>query len=194
MDRNRFMKSSRLLIGLLLLGAISASHAADTKPAAAPSVDSTFVQTRTLPGFSTPLISHGIMRFDPTHGFHWEITSPYHYIFEMNGKQAQEQLPDGSVRQLDPDQTPWLAAVEHIFISALSGNTGDLQRYFTVKVTPQGRGRHVDLTPKPGPMANAIVSIEVTESAPGHPQALVIKETSGGRMDIRFSPAAKPAP
>jgi hypothetical protein len=43
-------------------------------------------------------------------------------------------------------------------------------------------------------MANAIVSIEVTESAPGHPQALVIKETSGGRMDIRFSPAAKPAP
>jgi Outer membrane lipoprotein carrier protein LolA len=187
------MRSLRLLTALLLLGAVSAAYAADIKPAAAPSVDSTFVQTRTLPGFSTPLVSHGIMRFDQRHGFHWEITSPYHYVFEMNGNQAQEQLPDGSVRHLNPDQTPWLAAVEHIFISALSGDNSDLQRYFTVSVTPQGKGRRVLLTPKPGPMADAIVKIEVTESSPGHPERLVIKETSGGRMDIRFSPAGKSA-
>ena len=193
MRNARIRKSAAWLAGWSLLCIAAIAFAADGKlPAAATSVDSTFVQTRTLPGFSTPLTSRGIMRFDQTHGFHWEITSPYHYVFEMNGKQAQEQLPDGSVRHLNPDQTPWLAAVEHIFISALAGNNSDLQRYFDVTVTPRGKGRRVMLIPKPGPMAEAIISIEVTESAPGHPQQLDIKETSGGRMDIRFSPATSP--
>lgn len=193
MRNTRIRKSAAWLTGWLLLCVASISLAANDKlPATTNSVDSTFVQTRTLPGFSTPLVSHGIMRFDQAHGFHWEITSPYHYVFEMNGKQAQEQLPDGSVRHLNPDQTPWLAAVEHIFISALAGNNSDLQRYFEVTVTPLGKGRRVMLIPKPGPMADAIVSIQVTESAPGHPQQLDIKETSGGRMDIRFSPVTHP--
>lgn len=194
MNKTRNLNSVCNVIGFLLLYVVSGAFAANEKIPAAASVDSTFVQTRTLPGFSAPLVSHGIMRFDQTHGFHWEITSPYHYVFEMNGRQAREQLPDGSVRHLDPDQTPWLAAVEHIFISALAGNTADLQRYFEITATPAGKGRQVTLTPKPGPMANAIVSIQVTESAPGHPQRLVIRETSGGRMDIRFSPVSKAAP
>lgn len=190
MNKFRVNAIFRSFAGLMLSGLTFALYAANGTTPAVTSVDSTFVQTRTLPGFSKPLISHGIMRFDQTHGFHWEITAPYHYVFEMNGKQAQEQLPDGSVRHLNPDQTPWLAAVEHIFISALAGNNSDLQRYFNVTVTPHGKGRQVALIPKPGPMSDAIVSIQVTESAPGHPQELVIKETSGGHMDIRFSPVS----
>lgn len=188
MHKFSIMKLARLLTGPLLVCVASTAFAASSESGALPGVDVSFVQTRTLPGFSAPLVSHGIMRFDQKRGFHWEITSPYHYVFEMNGKQAQEQLPDGSMRKLNPDQTPWLAAVEHIFISALAGNTSDLQRYFQINVTPLNKGRRVLLTPKPGPMAEAIVSIQVTESAPGHPQQLDIKETSGGRMDIRFTP------
>jgi hypothetical protein len=186
------MRYARLLAGACLLCAVLAARAADDTPPQVAGFDSTFVQTRTLPGFSAPLISHGIMRFDPAHGFHWEITSPYHYVFEMNGKQAHEQLPDGTRRDLDPEQTPWLAAVEHIFVSALGGDRADLESYFAIAVTPLSAGQRVSLTPKPGPMANAIVSIEVTESAPGHPQRLEIRETSGGRMDIVFSPATRP--
>jgi len=185
------MRCAQLLAGVGLLLGLPAAHAADTLPPAT-GFDSTFVQTRSLPGFSAPLVSHGIMRFDKSHGFHWEITAPYHYVFEMNGKLAHEQLPDGSRRDLDPAQTPWLAAVEHIFVSALAGNRADLENYFAVTVTPLSTGQRVTLTPKPGPMANAIVSIDVTESAPGHPQRLEIRETSGGRMDIRFSPATPP--
>jgi hypothetical protein len=131
------------------------------------------------------------MGYDTTHGFHWEITQPYHYLFVMNGKQAHEELPDGTKRDLDPDQTPWLAAVEHIFISALSGDRAQLQSYFSVISKPApggGDALTLTLTPKPGAIANAITRIEVTESAPGRPQHLEIFETSGGHMDIRFTP------
>lgn len=176
-----------LIIGAFLLAATGPLQAAGKVPVTG-SIDSRFVQTRSLPGFSQPLVSRGVMRFDHEHGFLWEITAPYHYTFEMNGNSATETLPDGTVRHLNPDQTPWLAAVEHIFVSALAGDTADLQRYFNVKITPHGKGRQVQLTPKPGAIAKAIVSIQVTESAPGHPQKLEIRETSGGRMRIRFTP------
>lgn len=186
------MKYTGIFLGVLFLCAALGTHAA---PAAAPAAgfEASFVQTRSLPGFDKPLVSHGRLRFDPGRGFRWEITAPYHYVFEMNGRTAQEQLPDGSVRHLDPDQTPWLAAVEHVFVSALSGDRAELQRYFEVGIATLDHGRRITLTPKPGPMAEAIVRIQVTESAPGQPERLEIRETSGGRMDIRFTPITRSA-
>lgn len=179
----------KYLLLTAVLGLWAAPAAADP-PDTITRFDSKFVQTRSLPGFSAPLTSHGVMRFDKQHGFHWEITDPYHYVFEMNGAGASETLPDGSVRQLDPAETPWLAAVQHIIVNALSGDRSDLQRYFQVVVTPLPQGERVDLTPRQGPMSEAIVDIRVTESAPGHPQLIEIKETSGDHMDIRFIPSA----
>ncbi|MGH8278857.1 MAG: LolA family protein [Gammaproteobacteria bacterium] len=183
------MKLPPLFAGLLLWSAVLGAAAAT-----APGFDSTFVETRTLPGFSTPLVSHGRMSYDAARGFRWEITAPYHYVFEMRGGQARETLPDGTSRRLNPDETPWLAAVEHIFVGALSGDTSELERYFQVRVTPLAHGRRVVLIPKPGPIALAIIRIEVTERAPGEPEQLEIAETSGGHMQIRFNPAVKPAP
>jgi len=181
--------SLRVLTSIVCL-CIATAVSAEAPPAG---FAASFVQTRTVPNFDTPIISRGNMRYDKMQGFHWEITAPYHYLFEMNGKQAHEELPDGTKRDLDPDQTPWLAAVEHIFISALSGDRAELLAYFSVVSTPAADGTHLTLTPKPGAIASAISRIEVEESAPGQPRHLQIFETSGGHMDIRFSPlAAKP--
>lgn len=159
--------------------------------AATPAPDSfaaTFVETRTLPGFKQALTSHGVLRFSRDGGFHWEITKPYHYVFDMVDGTAREVLPDGTRRVLKPEQTPWLKAVQRIFVSALSGDHTQLARYFNVQTKPLDKGRHVTLTPKPGAMAKVVKRIEVTESAPGRPRHLVVEQASGGRMDIRFTP------
>ncbi len=177
------------LLPLAFLLAAACVRAADLPPPPA-SFAASFVQTRTLPGFDAPLVSHGKLSYDKAKGFSWEITQPYHYLFEMNGGKAHEQLPDGTARDLDPEQTPWLAAVQHIFISALSGDRSQLESYFQVAAKPAGAGQELTLTPKPGPIADAIKTIQVTESAPGQPQHLEIFEVSGGKMDIRFTPLA----
>ncbi|MDE2273075.1 MAG: outer membrane lipoprotein carrier protein LolA [Gammaproteobacteria bacterium] len=177
----------RAVCTALCLLAAGAVHAATT-PRVPAAFSARFVETRSLPGFDTPLISHGVLSVDATRGFRWEITAPYHYLFEMNGAQAREQLPDGSVRQLDPEQAPWLAAVEQIFLGALSGNTVQLQRYFEVHMQPLAQGRQITLTPRPGPLSQAIVRIQVVESAPGRPEQIDIRETSGGRLQLRFKP------
>lgn len=180
------LRHLRQWIGLLLLAVLVPACAI----AAAPDgFVASFVQTRTLPGFAQPLVSHGQMRFSAKGGFHWEITEPYHYVFDMRGGQAHEVLPDGTRRTLKADQTPWLKAVERLFVGALSGDQERLQRYFTVAVEPLAKGRHVTLTPKAdSAMAKVIQRIEVTETAPGHPSHLAIDEVSGAHMDIRFTP------
>lgn len=179
------MKRGFILIALVLL----VSTFAWTATTSATGFQANFVETRTLPGFNTPLITHGEVQFN-AEGLRWETTSPYHYLFEMHGKQAWEQLPDGRTRQLDPAQVPWLAAIKQLLSSAFGGNQTELKKYFQVSVTPLANGRRVLLTPKPGALAQAIARIEVTESAPGHPEQLVIHETSGGRLEIRFKPSA----
>ncbi|MDN5925208.1 MAG: outer membrane lipoprotein carrier protein LolA [Xanthomonadales bacterium] len=172
-----------------LIIALSGLCLALSAHAAAPgSFAASFVQTRTLPGFDQPLVSHGVMRFSADAGFHWEITQPYHYVFDMRDGVAKEQLPDGSSRTLQAGQTPWLEAVEHIFVSALSGDQSRLDQYFVVVIKPLAHGRHVTLTPKPGAMGKVIERIEVTESSPGHPQHMAIDEASGAHMDMRFTP------
>ncbi len=148
--------------------------------------ESKFVQKRTLPGFDKPIVSRGTLRFSAAGGFHWEVTSPYHYVFEMHDDRAREQLPDGTTRELSADQTPWLKAVEHIFVGALTGDRAELERYFNVEMKQVEAGRKIILTPKPGPMAKRIARITVIASAPGVPERLEIREKSGARMTIRF--------
>ncbi len=182
------MKYSHLLAGVWVVCAASVASAAGNTSLLSSDFDASFVQTRTLPGFNTPLVSRGIVHIDNAHGFRWEINSPYHYVFEMDGEHAQEQLPDGTIRQLDPEQTPWLAAIERIFVSALSGDRSDLQQYFAVSIMQLPKGQKILLKPKPGPIAGTIDTIQVTEISPGHPESLIIKDNSGGSMKIRFSP------
>jgi len=179
------VKNLRQWIAIVLLCCMAATAWAATPP---DEFAATFVQTRTLPGFDQPLVSHGEMRFSAASGFHWEITRPYHYVFDMRGGTAHEVLPDGTERTLEPDQTPWLKAVQRLFVGALSGDQARLQRYFTVTEQSLETGRKVILVPKDGAMAKVVSRIEVTESAPGHPEHLVIDEVSGAHMDVRFTP------
>lgn len=181
------MKCIKLWVSAFVLGVVLSGVAAAAVPGG---FAASFVQTRTLPGFDQPLVSHGMMRFSATAGFHWEITHPYHYVFDMRDGVGHEQLPDGSKRTLKAGQTPWLEAVSHIFVSALSGDRSRLDQYFDVTIEPLAHGRHVTLVPKAGAMDQVIKRIEVTESAPGHPQHMVIDEVSGARMDMRFTPLA----
>lgn len=143
-----------------------------------------FVEIRTLPGFQQPLVSHGQLSFSRSQGVIWEVTSPYHYVFKMGPAGVEEEMPDGSIRHLDPQQAPWLGMMQQVFTGALSGDTSELRRYFNVQVTALKDSQRIELNPKPGPVAKAIKHISVVQA--GTPQSLRIDEVSGGRIEIRF--------
>ena len=177
---------NRALFTLLCLALPLATLAANTAdlPPPAQAFSAAFTETRSLPGFSQPLVSHGTVVFKRANGVRWEVSDPYHYLFTLDDKGMQEHLPDGAVRTIDAEHAPWLVAIQHIFMGALAGDTAALQQYFDVKVTPQTAGRLIDLTPKPGPMAKAIKHISVSGAAA--PEDIRIDEIAGGKIDIRF--------
>jgi hypothetical protein len=180
--------SIRNIVLLLLLLLSPALYAQPPRTFAAD-----FVQTRTLPGFDQPIVSHGQLRYSAADGFRWEVAKPYHYLFQMRGALAHEQLPDGSERDLRPEQTPWLKIVQQVFVHALAGDQEKLRQYFDLRITPLDAGRRVELTPHAEAMAKVIRRIVVIESAIGEPRQLDIDEAGGGHMDIRFTPLAQPA-
>jgi len=145
-----------------------------------------FTESRTLPGFTQPLVSSGQVAFSRTAGISWEVTAPYHYLLKMTSSGAEEQMPDGTIRRLNTRQDPWLGIVQHIFIGTLTGDLSSLEHYFTIRTTWIKGKRLVVLTPKAGPLNKAIQSIHVTQGRLPVPQYLHIDETSGGLIVIRF--------
>lgn len=189
------MKLAKIgIVALLLMGLAPAVQALQVSEAAAASqFEARFVQNRSLPGFDEPLTSQGIMRFNPDGDFHWEITQPYRYVFAIVDGVAHEELPDGSRRVLQPDETPWLKIVQRIFVQALSGHPDKLKDYFQVHMEELPNGRKLTLEPTSKAMAEVMQRIVVTEDAPGKPRHLVVTEAGGGVMDIRFLPMDTPA-
>lgn len=160
----------------------AATRAVLPKPAAA--FHASFTESRTLPGFDKPLLSHGVVDFSRKDGVRWEVTAPYHYLFKMDEKGMQEVLPDGSQRSIDVEHAPWLAVIQRIFMGALAGDAILLGEYFDVDAKDTTGGRDIELAPKVGPMAKAIKHVSVTEG--DAPRSIRIDEVSGGVISIRF--------
>lgn len=141
-----------------------------------------FTQTRSLPGFDAPLVSHGRMRFDRDGTLHWTVNEPYHYEFIMHNGTAHEVLPDGSERDLDTAEAPWLAIIQRVLHAALTEDLNTLSAYFRIKRVP---GRLV-LTPLASALKSHIDRIEVVQNAA--PEQITIAEHDGGKVEIRFEP------
>ncbi|MGD8689000.1 MAG: outer membrane lipoprotein carrier protein LolA [Gammaproteobacteria bacterium] len=144
-----------------------------------------FVQTRSLPGFDVPLVSHGRVHFDREGTLQWTVTRPYHYTFEMAGEQIHETLPDGSQRSLAAEKTPWLATVQHVFRAALTGDRTTLSDYFRIHEA----GNKLVLDPLADSLKGHITRITVVD--PDLPQRITIDEAGGGSIDIRFEHVRK---
>jgi len=177
-------RSTAAFAALAFAPAILAADGVLALPPPAQAFSASFTETRSLPGFTQPLVSHGNVDYKRGGGVRWEVTAPYHYLFTMDAYGMQETLPDGAQHTIDAEHAPWLAAIQRIFLGALGGDTTALGEYFFVTETPRFAGRQLDLTPKPGPMAKAILHISVTGAAV--PEHIRIDEVAGGVIDIRF--------
>lgn len=174
-----------VLVAALVLPLAGAAAETDAAPA---DFAARFVQTRTLPDFTAPLVSRGVVRFSGADDFAWTVEQPYHYAFVLEGGRAHETLPDGTRRDLAAGEVPWLALVQRIFAATLSGDEQRLARYFDIHEAPAASGRVLVLEPRAEAITETIRRIRVEERRPGAPRALHIEETGGGRMDIRFTP------
>lgn len=162
----------------LVLLALSSATAAAAVPQ---SFHADFTQTRTLPGFDQPLVSRGEVDFERNGSLHWTVTEPYHYEFVMEDGQAREVLPDGTHRNIDSQDAPWLGIIQRVFRAALSGDDNTLTQYFSVRRSD----KRLQLTPLAAPLKDHIAQINVVGG--DLPDHITITEQGGGEIEIRFS-------
>jgi len=184
------------LVGLALLCASVAAAAADVaglqagvqqRLDAAPVIQGDFEQTRTLKGFSHPLVSRGDFLLARRQGVVWQTRQPFASTLVVTRERLVAQRADGSVAtQMDAAREPALRIVNELMFSLLGGDLASLGRRFAVDGELLGaQGWRLSLTPTDAVLAGQFTSIALEGGA--HVDQVRIAERNGEVTQIRFA-------
>ena len=167
----------RLLI-LLCLATAAAAHAADdladrviARLASYPVVRADFVQEKSLPSLTRPVVSTGRMVLSREQGLLWQVEQPVKLtvVYSTTGAAS-----GGAVE----------AEMGRLVRAILAGDLRELRTSFTLE--PQGELERwtIRLVPRAGELAQYLRIIELAGGA--HLESIGIDETSGERLRVRM--------
>lgn len=181
----------RRLLAALLLSVSAAAGAADLQAqiaaqlSAQPLTRGRFAQEKTLPFLSRPLQSSGEFLYSAEFGVLWRVQEPVAselVITDAGLFQNGERLAGGA----GP-----MGTVKDVFQGLLGGRLAALQRYFTLVAGGDPQHWQLQLTPKPGPLQQALTAVELRGGSAL--DSLALTEPGGARTRIIFSAIEHPA-
>ena len=197
MGQRSVLAVAGLLVGLLV--ATGATAAAPSwyqdwngiRKAAATikTIETSFVQTRTLKILKKPLVSRGVMAYRRPNDLRWEYQSPLQTLLVVHG---------GNVRRLIKHGTSWVtdssAKLEAMKVVLgeinlwLDGNFAASRTFRPeLRAADHGQPAHVDLVPIDPSLAKIISRIAITfAERPGTVNAIDIFEEGEGVTHIAF--------
>lgn len=190
----------RLIVAaaLALVGAESMRQGAYAQPAAdlldeiARRLDSPevlrgeFEQTKTLKGFSRPLVSRGSFVMARGRGVQWLTVRPFASTLVVTRDRLLTLGEDGSKQQVDTRQEPGLRAVNEMLMALLAGDVKALAPKFKAEGNASGvQDWRLVLTPRDAGLAAFIARIEL--GGDRHVNGVTLHEASGDTSRIRFS-------
>jgi len=149
------------------------------------SIQSDFVQTRTLEILDEPLISSGIFYYKKPGLMKWnqELPSPYYFI--INGSNVIRF--DGKERKVMSSNSPQIAHFKDFILGTIDGSMFESDKYSTSFIKNDNLVRIV-LIPQQKSMAKRLEKIElVFEYDKMMLKELVIAEVGGDKTEIIFS-------
>lgn len=119
-----------------------------------------FIQTKTLKMLKSRMVSHGRMLYSKPTKLRWEYTSPYNYIFILNGQTVWMKNTQGSSK-IDVAQSKMFKEITRIMMSSVLGTCVSNNRDFSVKLNGHGNNWKAILVPKKNPMKQMFKTITV---------------------------------
>ena len=194
------MKSSRLLVSLLLLGfVVSPVHAGAanssapdplaqvrTQVAQVPLLRGGFSQEKEVAGFRNPLRSSGRFVLARENGVIWTTVAPFPSEIVITRDRIVSRLRDGSSRvEVDGRQQPGLRTVNAMMFALMSGDMKALTTTFDVKSEPAGgKGWRMVLSPRSRQLAQAFTSVRLAGDR--YVREVELREANGDVTRIRF--------
>ncbi len=105
-----------------------------------------FVQTKHLKMLNDKLVSHGKMYYKKSDKLRWEYTTPYHYIFILNGSQV---LLKNEKRNdiIDVNQNKVFKEIARLMMNSVVGKSLSDSRDFSSKISSSNSELIATLTP-----------------------------------------------
>ena len=119
-----------------------------------------FVQTKQLKMLKSKMVSHGRMYYSRPDKLRWEYTTPYQYIFILNGQTVWLKNTKGS-NKINVTQSKMFKEITRIMMSSVLGTCVSNNRDFNVTLQGSGNNWKAILKPKKNPMRQMFNTITV---------------------------------
>lgn len=119
-----------------------------------------FVQTKTLHMLKSKVVSYGNMYYSKPNKLRWEYTSPYHYIFILNGQTVWLKNSKGNSK-INVAQSKMFKEITRIMMSSVLGTCVSNNHDFNVSLQGRGNSWYAVMTPKRNPMKQMFSQIIV---------------------------------
>ncbi len=115
--------------------------------AATKTLESGFVQVKSISFLNDKLTSYGRMYYDGSGKLRWEYTKPYTYAFVLNGQQVNIVSKQGSQR-IDIAQNKLFKGIAQVMMNSVTGKSLTSGKDFVCEMYTEGDNWVADLTPQ----------------------------------------------
>jgi outer membrane lipoprotein-sorting protein len=150
----------------------------------APVLRADFTQEKQMAAFRKPLQTRGQFTFASGQGVIWQIEAPLKVAYVLGEDRIVEIGEDGVAQVHMARDLPGLAQVGALFRALLGAETDALAELFTVTSEGTLDAWRLTLTPKPGPVAQAMRGIRMNGSR--HVERIRIEEANGDSTTLFF--------
>lgn len=158
-------------------------------------LQASFVQRKRLALFRTEVTSKGRVYFSRPNRLRWEILPPDASVLLVLGQRARLSAPGEKPRVMDLSRNKTMGAlVDQLLVWLGVRPAADLSRWYRVKLKAAQGNTDLHLTPRPGPLAKRIKTIELRFGADLSLRRIHLAQTDGDSTTIQFSGYQRNAP
>lgn len=178
---------NKLLAALTALCLAAAAHAFDSRELtvqlqAPKTVQGRFTQQKYLLTLTKPVTTSGRFALRPGHGLFWHLQKPFELRLRVRRDGISRQDASGAWKSNGSQSTQ--AAQVKLFMAVLGGDTAELQRHFTLKLSGSAGNWQLLLLPKTVVMKQVFENITI--SGDKLVRRIELKEKQGDRTVMQF--------
>ena len=178
---------NKLLAALTALCLAAAAHAFDSRELtvqlqAPKTVQGRFTQQKYLRTLDKPVTTSGRFALRPGHGLFWHLQKPFELRLRVRRDGISRQDASGAWKSNGSQSTQ--AAQVKLFMAVLGGDTAELQRHFTLKLSGSAGNWQLLLLPKTVVMKQVFENITI--SGDKLVRRIELKEKQGDRTVMQF--------
>jgi hypothetical protein len=182
----------RLILGLVLLALGPGVLATDAEVLARiralleaqPHLRAEFEQTKRMTDVERPLVAHGRLLVWGEAGVVWEIDQPVKMAIVLREDTTTQIDAEGRRKTRRARDDAAAARIGRVLRALLHGDTATLEQWFEIAARMERSRWTIILTPRRGPMAAFLTTMEV--SGERYVEHVAIDEASGDSTRIRF--------